>query len=233
MARPLPCAGAMSMWLDELIVSLSPASRPRVCYIPASGRRRPRRRERGRELLVRVQRHGLVRARARSSPRRTRNPVRQLLPTLRWRGAAPTGLLSARRRRASGRTCRRRRCSAALRRHGAAGGGRVPPGRAGVSRRTRERKGRSSRGCCLLPETFARHRSRRSGVCIAFERSCRGDGSSSRLPPRVWPSPPARCSLDRRWPRAPRPSRCASTLATSPLPSHGGRCPQARQFGSS
>jgi hypothetical protein len=116
------------------------------------------------------------------------------------------------------------------------------PGRPRASRRaSRTRRGiasnprarrRSSRGCCRLPETFVRHRSRRSGVRVAFERSCRGDGSSSRLPPRVWPSPPARSSLGRRWPRAPRPSRCASTPATSPSPSHGGRCPQARRFDS-
>jgi hypothetical protein len=234
-----------SSLLDELIVSLSPATRPRVCYIPtpagdsdrsiaaffeafsrlgcelscvglfgipegpvehlaptrrhlrlrrehsqrpcdlaaawrrsrATGHVRPRRRSRRcqcrRELLVRVQRHGLVRARARPSPRRTRNPVRQLVPALRRRGAASTGLSSARRRRIPGRIRRRRRCRASLRRHGAVGGGRVDAGRSGVSRRARQRDAAGSRFWPRPLETLPGIDARDPGVHVAFERSCR------------------------------------------------------------
>ena len=53
---------------------------------------RPRGDERGRALLVRGRRHGLVRARARGAQGRSRLPRRDALPALRQRAAAPAGV---------------------------------------------------------------------------------------------------------------------------------------------
>ena len=84
-------------------------ARARLRRDPARGvgeRRRPLRRERRDDLLVRGGRDRLVRAAARGHARRARLPRRQRVPALRRRGAAPAALPRARRRRLPGRASR-------------------------------------------------------------------------------------------------------------------------------
>ena len=84
---------------------LAPARRRPRASRGLGARSGARRRERGRELLVRVLRDRLVRDRARPAPRRPRAPAGKLLPALRRRGAQTPCLSLARRRRIPARLC--------------------------------------------------------------------------------------------------------------------------------
>ena len=126
---------------------LAPARRRRGPARRLGARRGARRRLGRRELLVRGVRDRLVLGRARRPRRRPRAPRRQLLPSLRRRGAPPAGLHAPRRGRLPGRDRVRRRSGGGLPRHRARRGRRRPPGRARLPRRRRPARSRSRPAC--------------------------------------------------------------------------------------